>query len=58
MVDNLKLQLSDKDKENALLKEKITELRKNNTFLQSQVTASRVEQDMNDSRSKKDKSFS
>lgn len=38
-VDNMKVQLSEKDKEIAGLKEKVSNLRKNNQLLQSQLNA-------------------
>jgi chromosome segregation ATPase len=43
MVDNLKIQLSEKEKEVANLREKILNLRKNNQVLQTQVN-SRIDQ--------------
>lgn len=39
MVDNLKLQLSEKDKELVNLREKINSLRKNNQVLQNQINS-------------------
>lgn len=37
LVDNLKIQLAEKEKENVCLKDKINELRMNNQLLSSQV---------------------
>lgn len=39
MVDNLKVQLADKEKENGNLKEKIATLRKNNQLLLDQLSS-------------------
>lgn len=39
MVDNLKVQLADKEKENGNLKEKIATLRKNNQLLLDQFSS-------------------
>lgn len=39
MVDNLKMQLSEKDKEIVSLRDKINSLRKNNQVLQNQVNS-------------------
>jgi regulator of replication initiation timing len=39
MVDNMKIQLSDKDKEISNLREKVNTLRKNNQILQLQVNS-------------------
>lgn len=50
MVDNLKLQLAEKEKENAYLKEKIADLRKNNQMLQAQININRSESQLADSK--------
>lgn len=39
MVDNLKIQLSEKDREIANLREKVSSLRKNNQVLQMQINS-------------------
>ena len=50
----MKFQLAEKDKESTALKEKITDLRRNNQFLQSQV-AIKSDSDLLDSKVKKEK---
>jgi hypothetical protein len=44
LVDNLKTQLAEREKENAYLKDKINELRTNNQLLSSQVFVKSISQ--------------
>ena len=55
LVDNLKGQLAEKDKENAMLREKIGELRRNNQLLQTQAMANKSEPDVFEAKNRKEK---